>query len=224
MTIEDPVEYEIEGINQIQVNPQTNLNFAAGLRSIVRQDPNIVLVGEIRDEETASIAANAAMTGHLVLSTLHTNDAATTIPRLFDMNVEPFIIASSVNCIIGQRLVRQICQKCRTSIEITRHALIDLGFDEKSVNQLARNKKTIRIYRGAGCSVCHDTGYVGRIGIFEVMMIEGAVRDAITKKANSSEIQKLAIKDGMTTMLVDGLTKILAGITTIDEILRVTKT
>ncbi len=223
MTIEDPVEYEVEGINQIQVNPQTNLTFAAGLRSIVRQDPNIVLVGEIRDEETASIAANAAMTGHLVLSTLHTNDAATTIPRLYDMNIEPFIIASSVNCIIGQRLVRQICQQCRTSVEVSPQSLADLNLDPSSIQHLVKDKETVRVYQGAGCPVCHDTGYSGRIGIFEVMMIEGEVREAITKKSNASEIQKLAIQSGMTTMLIDGLNKVLAGMTTIEEILRVTK-
>jgi type IV pilus assembly protein PilB len=223
MTIEDPVEYEMEGVNQIQVNPQTNLTFSDGLRSIVRQDPNIILVGEIRDEETAGIAANAAMTGHLVLSTIHTNNAATTIPRLYDMNIEPFIIASSVNCIIGQRLVRQICQKCRTSLELTRQQLIDFGMDELSINQLLQDKDSVRVYQGAGCTVCHNTGYSGRIGIFELMMIAGQVREAITKKSNSQEIQELAIKEGMTTMQSDGLAKVLSGQTTIEEILRVTK-
>lgn len=224
MTIEDPVEYEIAGVNQIQVNPQTNLTFADGLKSIVRQDPNVILVGEIRDEETAGIAANAAMTGHLVLSTLHTNDAATSIPRLFDMNIEPFIIASSINCIIGQRLVRQICQQCRTSLELTRQQLSELGLDEASIQLLVKNKSTARAYRGSGCPVCHDTGYVGRVGIFEVMAIDGSVREAITKKATSAEIQKLAIAAGMTPMLVDGLKKVQNGITTIEEILRVTRT
>ncbi len=224
MTIEDPVEYEVEGINQIQVNPQTNLTFSAGLRSIVRQDPNIILVGEIRDQETAQIAANAAMTGHLVLSTLHTNDAATTIPRLYDMNIEPFIIASSVNCIIGQRLVRQICQKCRVSSEITEDAASEIGLDSISVGQLMNGKKTARVYHGSGCSVCHNTGYSGRIGIFEVMVIEGSVREAITKKTNAEEIQRLAVSNGMVTMLQDGISKVLSGVTTLDEILRVTKT
>lgn len=224
MTIEDPVEYEVEGINQIQVNLQTNLTFADGLKSIVRQDPNIILVGEIRDEETAGIAANAAMTGHLVLSTLHTNDAATTIPRLFDMNIEPFIIASSINCIIGQRLVRQICQQCRTSVELSRQQLSDLGLDDHSISILVKDKDVVRTYKGNGCSICHDTGYIGRIGIFEVMTIDGAVREAITKKETASQIQKLAIDAGMTPMLVDGLKKVQNGMTTIEEILRVTKT
>lgn len=223
MTIEDPVEYEIEGINQIQVNPQTNLTFADGLKSIVRQDPNIILVGEIRDEETAEIAANAAMTGHLVLSTLHTNDAATSIPRLFDMNLEPFVIASSVNCIIAQRLVRQICLKCRQSIEASRQELLTMGLDEKSVDILLKSKTKARIYHGEGCPVCHQTGFTGRIGIFEVMLVDGEVRDAVTRKANAEEIQKLAVKSGMSTMLEDGLSKILAGVTTVSEVLRVTK-
>lgn len=224
MTIEDPVEYEVEGINQIQVNLQTNLTFADGLKSIVRQDPNIILVGEIRDEETAGIAANAAMTGHLVLSTLHTNDAATTIPRLFDMNIEPFIIASSINCIIGQRLVRQICQQCRTSVELSRQQLLDLGLDEHSITFLLKDKDEVRTYKGNGCPICHDTGYIGRIGIFEVMSIEGTVREAITKKETAAQIQKLAIDAGMTPMLVDGLKKVQSGMTTVEEILRVTKT
>ena len=156
MTIEDPVEYEVEGINQIQVNPLTNLTFSAGLRSIVRQDPNVILVGEIRDIETADIAANAAMTGHLVLSTLHTNDAATTVPRLYDMNLEPFIIASSVNCIIGQRLVRQICPKCRSSSEITLQDLVGYDLDSDLIKKIFNGKKTARVYRGLGCPVCHN--------------------------------------------------------------------
>jgi type IV pilus assembly protein PilB len=224
MTIEDPVEYEVDGINQIQVNLQTNLTFADGLKSIVRQDPNVILVGEIRDEETADIAANAAMTGHLVLSTLHTNDAATTIPRLFDMNIEPFIIASSINCIIGQRLVRQICSQCRTSVELTKEQLVDLGLDEQSISFLLKDKEAVRAYKGGGCTICHQTGYSGRIGIYEVMTIDSSVREAITKKATSAEIQKLAISAGMTPMLVDGLKKVQNGITTIEEILRVTRT
>lgn len=224
MTIEDPVEYEVEGVNQIQVNPLTNLTFSAGLRSIVRQDPNVILVGEIRDEETAGIAANAAMTGHLVLSTLHTNDAATTIPRLYDMNIEPFIIASSVNCIIGQRLVRQICTNCRTSFEITQDELAVFNLDADLLKQIFKDKKTARVYKGAGCKVCHDTGYAGRIGIFEVMTIEGKIREAITNKSNADVIQQLAVKEGMNTMLKDGISKVISGLTTVEEILRVTKT
>jgi type IV pilus assembly protein PilB len=223
MTIEDPVEYEIEGINQIQVNPATNLTFAEGLRSIVRQDPNIVLVGEIRDQETAQIALQAALTGHLVLSTLHTNDAATTIPRLMEMGIEPFIIASSVNCIIAQRLVRQICQKCRTSKEITLSDLNQFHLDPKNLKEIFGNKKSARVYYGKGCSVCHNTGYNDRIGIFEVMFVDEKIREAIISKLSSEDITKLAVKLGMQTMISDGIKKVLAGITTIEEILRVTK-
>jgi len=223
MTIEDPVEYEIEGINQIQVNPLTNLTFASGLRSIVRQDPNIILVGEIRDQETAQIASQAALTGHLVLSTLHTNDAATTIPRLMEMGIEPFIIASSVNCIIAQRLVRQICQKCRISKEVSKKELSDLSLDSKTITQLLGDKDTLRIYYGKGCNVCHQTGYIGRIGIFEVMVLDQNLREAIISKQSAEVINDLAIKSGMQNMLSDGIKKVLSGVTTIEEILRATK-
>lgn len=223
MTIEDPVEYEVEGINQIQVNPQTNLTFADGLKSIVRQDPNIILVGEIRDQETAQIAVNAAMTGHLVLSTLHTNDAATTIPRLFDMGIEPFLIGSSVNCIIAQRLVRKICLKCRTSKEVSLTELADLGIDQVVAKKVFGTNKQCRIYYGKGCQVCHQTGFVGRVGIFEVMLIDQGIREAIVARSDSDTIYKLAAKSGMTTMLEDGLNKVSQGQTTVEEIIRVTK-
>jgi len=222
MTIEDPVEYEIEGINQIQVNPKTNLTFAEGLRSIVRQDPNIILVGEIRDEETASIAVNAAMTGHLVLSTLHTNDAATTIPRLLDMEVEPFLIASSVNVIIAQRLVRRIHSSCRYSQDLDKATFIKyLG--EQVANETFGQNNQLRIYKGKGCPLCYGTGYEGRIGIFEVMSVDDALRQAIIERKDAATIQKIAISNGMKTMTRDGLEKALAGATTIDEIVRVTK-
>lgn len=222
MTIEDPVEYEIEGINQIQVNPKTNLTFAGGLRSIVRQDPNIILVGEIRDEETASIAVNAAMTGHLVLSTLHTNDAATTIPRLLDMKVEPFLIASSVNVIIAQRLVRRIHTSCRYSFEVNNNTLTKyLG--ESHAAEIFAGSSTIRIYKGKGCSMCYNTGYEGRIGIYEVMTADDEIRQAIIDRKDASTIQKIAVKNGMKTMIKDGLEKVFQGVTTIDEVVRVTK-
>ncbi len=223
MTIEDPVEYEIEGINQIQVNQLTNLTFAEGLRSIVRQDPNIILVGEIRDQETAQIAAQAALTGHLVLSTLHTNDAATAIPRLMEMGIEPFVIASSVNCIVAQRLVRQICQKCRISEEVNIKEIVKLGLPEIYLSEFGDEKKPIRIYKGKGCPVCHMTGYVGRVGIFETMIINEELREAIIGRKSAEEIAKLAIKMGMKTMLSDGIKKVLMGITTLEELLRVTK-
>ena len=221
-TIEDPVEYDIEGINQIQVNPKTNLTFADGLRAILRQDPNVIFVGEIRDEETAGIAVNSAMTGHLVLSTLHTNDAATTLPRLMDMGIEPYLVASTVNVIVGQRLVRKICEKCRFSEEIDVDQLTE-HFPIKLVAQYFGNKKMLRVYRGKGCPVCHKSGYIGRIGIFEVMEMTEGLRELIMAKENADNIEARAVKEGMTTMVEDGLTKIRQGLTTVDEVLRVTK-
>lgn len=223
-TIEDPVEYEIEGINQIQVNPLTNLNFASGLKSILRQDPNIILVGEIRDQETAGIALNAAMTGHLVLSTLHTNDAATAIPRLLDMKVEPYLIASTVNLIIAQRLVRKIHLGCRISQEIEINKLEKYFSRDMVKKYFSQNKETsVRVYYGKGCPLCHQTGYEGRIGIFEVLMVDEAVRKSIIDRKDASEIKKIAVKQGMRMMTEDALEKVKQGITTVDEVLRVTK-
>ena len=222
MTIEDPVEYDIQGVNQIQVNPKTNLTFATGLRSIVRQDPDIILVGEIRDEETAGIAVNSAMTGHLVLSTLHTNDAPTAVPRLLDMGMEPFLIASSVNVIIAQRLVRKIHSVCRVSeemdvSELTKH----LG--EPLVKKAFGDTKTIRMYRGKGCKLDNGTGYEGRVGIYEVLEVNDELRQAIVERKDSSVIKSIAVKNAMSTMVEDGLQKVKQGLTTIEEILRVTK-
>lgn len=218
MTIEDPVEYQIEHVNQIQVNERAELTFAKGLRSIVRQDPDIILVGEIRDEETADISVNAAMTGHLVLSSLHTNDAVTSFPRLIDMNVEPYLVASTINVIIAQRLVRKICPKCKLSHEI------DINTLDTQLQKFFKKKgKTIRVYQGKGCSLCRNTGYMGRIGIFEVLVINDEINKAITEKKSAPELQALAIKSGMTTMLEDGIKKVEQGITTIEELLRVTK-
>lgn len=222
MTIEDPVEYDIIGVNQIQVNTKTNLTFAAGLKSIVRQDPDIILVGEIRDEETADIAVNSAMTGHLVLSTLHANDAATTFPRLFDFKVEPFLIASTVNIIIVQRLVRRICMQCRMSVEKDVKEITPM-IPAVMFQKYFGGKQTVRIYKGKGCPVCHGTGYEGRLGIFEVMTMEENIRKAILEKKDSPEIAALAVANGMTTMMDDGIRKVLEGLTTIDEVLRVTK-
>jgi type IV pilus assembly protein PilB len=222
MTIEDPIEYDIEGVNQMQVNPKANITFAAGLRSLLRQDPNIILVGEIRDEETAGIAINAAMTGHLVLSTLHTNDAATSIPRLFDMGIEPFLIASTVNAIIAQRLVRKIHTVCRVSNEVPREELLKhLG--EFLVQKIFGQQKIVRLYKGKGCALCHNSAYEGRIGIFEVMILDDAIKQAISSKSDVTTIRNLAQKNGMKTMLEDGLEKVKTGETTIEEILRVTK-
>ena len=220
-TIEDPVEYEIEGINQIQVNPKTNLTFAEGLRSILRQDPDIIYVGEIRDEETASIAINSAMTGHLVVSTLHTNDSATALPRLIDMKIEPFLVASTVNVIIAQRLVRKICDRCKFSYQQTAVEL-KKQTSEALIKKYLGIEGEIRLYKGKGCDVCHLTGYVGRVGIFEVLEVSEAIKDLIVAKADSDTVTKKAVEEGMLTMLEDGLQKVQLGVTTIEEVLRAT--
>ena len=233
-TIEDPVEYEVEGINQIQANTKTNLTFAAGLRSILRQDPDIIYVGEIRDEETADIAINSAMTGHLVLSTLHTNDAATALPRFIDMKIEPFLVASTVNVIIGQRLIRKICNHCKVSFEMTKGKSGDWkGGDVQtaslvnSINAATWTKyfgsgSTTRLYKGKGCNVCHDTGYIGRVGIYEVLVMSPKIEALIVKKADADTIKAQAIAEGMTTMMDDGLSKVRQGLTTIEEVTRAT--
>jgi len=218
-TIEDPVEYELEGVAQIQVNPKTNLTFAQGLRSIVRQDPDIIMVGEIRDSETAKIAINSAMTGHLVLSTMHANTAATNLPRLIDMGVEPFLVASSVNIIIAQRLVRKICTKCVETYTPTNSEIEKITY-QLGAKRAAEILHKMRFYRGKGCKDCNQTGYLGRIGIFEVMELEDNIKNSIMEKANSDQIEDLAVKNGMSIMLQDGLEKVFRGITSIDEILR----
>lgn len=219
ITIEDPIEYAIAGINQIQVNPHTGLTFARGLRSILRQDPNIIMVGEIRDDEAASIAVNAALTGHLLLSTLHTNDAATTLPRLLDMKVEPFLIASTVNIAIGQRLVRKICPDCKVKKQITEDEIKSFAgiIPEKILTQI-KNKN---FYQGAGCEKCDKSGYYSRIGIYEVLKVDDDIRKAIVRRADASEIREIAVKNGMTTIIEDGFKKAMDGITTIEEVLRV---
>lgn len=221
-TIEDPVEYDIPSINQIQVNPKTNLTFARGLRSILRQDPDIIFVGEIRDNETASISINAAMTGHLVFSTLHTNNAATTLPRLIDMGIEPFLVASTVNLIIGQRLIRRICENCRASIAKPVEDLNKILPQELASKHFG-TKNEIRLYQGKGCAVCHNTGYKERVGIFEVLEVTAAIRKLIENKASAATLEQKAIEEGMTTMLEDGIQKVKTGITTIEEVLRATK-
>lgn len=229
-TIEDPVEYDIEGINQIQVNPKTNLTFAKGLGSILRQDPDIIFVGEIRDEETAGIAINAAMTGHLVLSTLHTNDAATTLPRLADMGIEPFLITSAVNVAVAQRLIRKICSSCIVSTEaqikegkiITKNGVLPV--EQKLLDKYFPRGKMLRVYEGKGCPVCKHTGYVGRTGIFEVLEVTPAIRELIMAKANSEIIMNKAVAEGMSTMFEDGIRKVAKGITTIEEVVRAVKT
>ena len=226
-TIEDPVEYDIDGVSQIQVNTKTGLTFAKGLRSIVRQDPDIIMVGEIRDDETAGIAVNSALTGHLVLSTLHTNDAVTTLPRLINMQVEPFLVASTTNIVIAQRLVRKICSKCKASYKLNRKEIERLEHQEniKSYLEKANNKKLkeINFYRGSGCKFCNNTGYDGRIGVFETLEMKKEIKELIIKKASSDVLTQKARELGMTTMLEDGLEKILSGITTIEEILTIIK-
>jgi len=222
-TIEDPVEYGINKINQIQVNKKTGLTFSTGLRAIVRQDPDIIMVGEIRDEETAKIAINSAMTGHQVLSTIHTNNAATAFPRLMDMGIKAFLVASSVNIVVAQRLVRRVCVNCRESYTLDINTL-KRTLPEELFNSLIKgqeNAKEIRVYRGKGCKECGFTGYRGRQGIFEVLEIKENIRELIMQDSDADEIEKQAIKNGMTRMIQDGARKIIKGITTIEEVMRV---
>lgn len=216
-TIEDPVEYKVLGINQIQVNTQTGLTFAKGLRSIIRQDPDIILVGEIRDLETSEIAVNAALTGHLLFSTFHANDAATAIPRLLDMGVEPFLMASSLELIIAQRLVRKICTQCRVSFTATSEELEKILGDAGTFFPEA----SFSLYKGKGCNNCSNTGFKGRTAIFEFIKIEEKMQDLILKHPSSREIAELAKKNGAHSLFEDGLEKVKNGITTIEELLRV---
>jgi len=226
-TIEDPVEYDMEGISQIQVNNKTGLTFAKGLRSIVRQDPDIIMIGEIRDEETASIAVNSALTGHLVLSTLHTNDAPTTLPRLLDMNIESYLVASTVNIVIAQRLIRETCSNCKVSYKMTQEEkdlLLHEPNLENLIKDLGKDKlEDIRLYKGKGCKVCGDTGYDGRLGIFEVLEITEEIRKVILADSSAGEIRKVAKEQGMRSMMEDGVDKVLKGMTTFEEVLRVTR-
>ncbi|MBN1617770.1 Flp pilus assembly complex ATPase component TadA [Candidatus Dojkabacteria bacterium] len=216
-TIEDPVEYKIAGVNQIQVNSLTNLTFAKGLRSIVRQDPDVILVGEIRDEETAEISVNAALTGHLLLSTFHANDAATAIPRLIDMNIEPFLLSSTLEVIIAQRLVRTICEKCRYSYEVN---IDDLKRDYPQAAFYFSGKKT-NLYKGKGCDKCNHTGYSGRTALFEFIVGSRTLRDLILLNPSAQQVWDAAKKQGSISMFEDGMTKVKNGLTTIEEVLRV---
>jgi type IV pilus assembly protein PilB len=215
MTAEDPVEYNLEGINQVMINEEIGLTFAAALRAFLRQDPNIVMVGEIRDIETASIAVKAALTGHLVLSTLHTNDAPSTLNRLVDMGVEPFLVASSVNLIMAQRLIRRICKNCRQATVLHPEVLGELGLSEEEAQDLV-------VYEGTGCVDCNNTGYKGREGVYEVMPITPTIRNLILDRAPTSEIRSLAIQEGMLTLRAHALMKLKSGITTAEEILKET--
>src|SRR6266581_7301483 len=215
MTAEDPVEFQLGGVNQVQMKEQIGLNFAAALRAFLRQDPNIILVGEIRDFETAEIAIKAALTGHLVLSTLHTNGAPETISRLMNMGIEPYLVATSVHLICAQRLVRRLCKECKEEVAMPPQALIDIGYapDETS---------SVKLYKGRGCNVCNNTGYKGRVGLYEVMEISDALREMILTGASSIEIKNKAQEEGMISLRGSGLRKIKAGLTTVEEVVRET--
>jgi len=215
MTAEDPVEFNLMGINQVQMKEQIGLNFAAALRAFLRQDPNIILVGEIRDFETAEIAIKAALTGHLVLSTLHTNDAPSTISRLMNMGIEPFLVATSVNLIQAQRLIRRVCKDCKREHPTPPEALMEVGFS-------AADAKALKTFKGKGCATCNNTGYKGRIGLYEVMEVNDEIRELILIGASSLELRKKAIEDGMITLRESGLQKVRAGLTTLEEVVRET--
>ena len=215
MTAEDPVEFNLQGINQVQMKEQIGLNFAAALRSFLRQDPNIVLVGEIRDFETAEIAIKAALTGHLVLSTLHTNDAPSTVSRLVNMGIEPFLVATSINIIQAQRLIRRICSECKEQVSMPAEGLVEIGFSKQEAGE-------IKIYKGRGCPTCNNTGFKGRVGLYEVMEITDELRELIIIGASAMELRKKAIDLGMVTLRESGLCKIREGITTIEEVVKET--
>ncbi|MCI0371858.1 MAG: type IV-A pilus assembly ATPase PilB [candidate division NC10 bacterium] len=215
MTAEDPVEYNLAGINQVQMKAEIGLNFAAALRAFLRQDPDIIMVGEIRDYETAEIGIKAALTGHLVLSTLHTNDAPSTVSRMLNMGVEPFLVAASTNLILAQRLCRKICGACREELPVPPGALVDVGFS-------AEEAKGIKTFKGKGCMSCSETGYKGRVALYEVMLITEQVKDAILQGASAAELRELARGNGMKTLREAGLQKIREGVTTIQEVMRVT--
>lgn len=214
-TAEDPVEYNLMGINQVQIHEDIGLNFAAALRSFLRQDPDIIMVGEIRDFETAEIAVKAALTGHLVLSTLHTNDAPSTVSRLLNMGVEPFLVTASVNLVLAQRLARKICDECRTEVHVEPSVLVDLGVPQAQV-------ATTRVCRGAGCRSCNGTGYRGRIALYEVMPFTERLKEMVLQGCSTAELKEEMIRDGIATLRSSGIEKIRAGVTTIDEVLRVT--
>ncbi|HSX42239.1 MAG TPA: ATPase, T2SS/T4P/T4SS family [Candidatus Saccharimonadales bacterium] len=225
ITMEDPVEYRMPGINQSQVNAKIGFTFATGLRSILRQDPDVVMVGEIRDRETADIAINAALTGHIVISSLHTNDSAGAIPRLLDMGIEPFLITSSTNAVIAQRLCRKICDQCRIETEVDPSVIATIKSDLEALPTADKQQaaKKNKFYKGQGCANCGNTGYKGRIGIFEIMAVDDKIKELTLKRATAGDLMNQARAEGMTTMRQDGILKALDGITTIEEVWRVTK-
>jgi type IV pilus assembly protein PilB len=214
-TAEDPVEYNLHGINQVQMHDEIGLNFAMSLRAFLRQDPDIIMVGEIRDFETAEIAVKAALTGHLVLSTLHTNDAPATISRLLNMGVEPFLITASVNLVLAQRLARRNCNDCKQEIKLDQHALFEIGFTEEQA-------QAAKLMKGAGCRTCNGTGYKGRVALYEVMKFSDALKEMVLQGASTAELKAAAIKQGMLTLRASGIRKVLEGMTSTEEILRVT--
>jgi general secretion pathway protein E len=216
ITIEDPIEYQMDGVGQIQVNPKIDLTFAAGLRSIVRQDPDVILIGEIRDRETAEIAIQSSLTGHLVFSTLHTNDAASAVTRLIDMGIEPFLVTSSVIAIIAQRLVRVLCPHCKEIYKPDKESLTNLGLDKSVL-------KNNTFYRKKGCNLCMQTGFHGRTAIFEIMIVDDEIKRLILKTSDANQINELTLKQGMITLQKDGIYKVMSGITTTEEVLRVTR-
>lgn len=227
ITLEDPVEYAIEGINQSQVKPEIGYSFASGLRSILRQDPDIIMVGEIRDTETAELAVHAALTGHVVLATLHTNDSLGAIPRLIDMKVEPFLVASSLRAVVAQRLVRKICSNCREELKITEAVKLEI---EKTLSQLTEAQRNalklpteLKIYKGKGCSKCNKSGMKGRIGIFEVFYVDEETTDILNEKMDEEKLREISKKQGMISMKQDGVLKALHGLTTLEEVERVTE-
>jgi type IV pilus assembly protein PilB len=214
-TAEDPVEFNLVGINQVQMHEEIGLTFAAALRAFLRQDPDIIMVGEIRDFETAEIGVKAALTGHLVLSTLHTNDAPSTINRLLNMGVEPFLVASSINLIMAQRLVRVVCTQCKEETPIAPEALVEIGVPQELVGGMP-------CFHGVGCSMCGGTGYKGRIALYEVMPMSDGIREAVLSGASSVDIKRAAIESGMKTLRMSGIAKIAEGLTTVEEVLRIT--
>lgn len=218
MTLEDPIEYKIMGVNQVQINPGAGLTFASGLRSFLRQDPNIILVGEIRDQETADLAVQASLTGHLVFSTLHTNNAAGALPRLLDMKAEPFLLASTITAIVAQRVVRNIHKECRVEYTPDQHVIEEI---QAVLGPLWQPKGPIKLYKGKGCKECGQTGYYGRVGVFEVLPVSEKISRLILERASSSDIEKAAVAEGMITMKQDGFFKVVEGMTTMEEVLRV---
>jgi type IV pilus assembly protein PilB len=221
LTLEDPVEYEIPGINQVQVNRAAGLSFASGLRSFLRQDPNIIMVGEVRDEETTDLAIQASLTGHLVFSTLHTNNAAGSLPRLLDLKAEPFLLASSISCIVGQRVCRRICLECKEAYSPSAEVIEGI---KGVLGKLYKESKSLKLYRGKGCPACNNTGYMERIGIFEVLPVTEKIGRLILEREPASAIEKQAVDEGMITMKQDGYLKVLEGVTNLEEVLRVAET